>query len=157
MTTWPIELINKQQFNFDVNEARVNVPITSRMFLVFQVVEPKLAAWIVLLQFFTWSIRFKDISLQILQEFAILNIPLEISANCIEWRDDVTWWWCLRDGIFSVTVILLYKLSSKRKKYQIDVLFLGVLTNRTWRKEFHFIVFHLSLKLRHHVARPSSL
>ena len=107
-------------------------------------------SWIVLLQFFTWSIRLKNISLQILQEIAILNIPREISANCIE-PGTYMMWRSLRDGIFSVTVFLLYKLSSKWKKCQIDVLFLGVLTNRTWWKECHS-----SLKLRAWSSRCSS-
>ena len=130
------------------------MPIIPKKYFSFPSSRAKIS-WIVLLQFLIWSFRFKYISLHILQEIAILNIPLDISANCIE-PGAYMMWRSLRDGIFSVAVFLLYKLSSKRKKCQTDVCFLGVLTNRTWRKEFHFIVFHSSLKLRHHIARPSS-
>ena len=94
---------------------KVKVPITPRIFFSFPSSRVKISG-IVLLQFLIWSIRFKDISLQILQEIVILNIPLEISANCIE-PGNYMMWRSLRDGIFSVTVFLLYKLSSKRQKY----------------------------------------
>ena len=112
------------------------MPIIPKQFFSFPSSRAKIS-WIVLLLFLIWSIRFKDISLQILQEIAILNIPLEISANCIE-PGAYMMWRSLRDGIFSLTVLLLYKLSSKRKKCQTDVC---VIINEDYLKNeflFHF-------------------